>query len=318
MIGASWILIEFAVVAAFGVTAFGYYIRRTVKCVSQRTLPGRVAIVTGASSGIGFEIACGLAHRRLRVILACRNVQRAQEAAKKIRQTTGWNDVVIRQLDLCSFKSVRNFAEEILEEESRLDVLINNAAIVPKKPELTEDGLDVQFQTNYLGPFLLTRLLMPILEKTAPSRVVNLSSYLYRMGRLQVDSDDFGRAPQHRLVTYAASKLALVIFTRELARRSKRVLVVSCTPGTSNTNIARDVPWILRNTVGRIAANFFRTAEQGAQTPLHLAVDEHLEQVWPTGQYFVDCAPEPLASVATPTDEVAQRLWDMSEKLTAL
>lgn len=320
----SWFWLE-SVVAATGVTlaAVSFYMRRTVHCASQRELPGRVAIVTGANSGIGLEVARGLARRRTRVILACRNEDRGEAVAKDIRDSTGWEDVVVRKLDLASFKSVRTFAHRILEEESRLDVLVNNAASVPRQAELTEDGLDVQFQTNYLGPFLLTRLLMPLLEKSAPSRVVNVSSVLYKVGRLRPEDEDFGRAPEPWLATYAATKLALVLFTRELARRlesgPRRVLVVSCTPGTTSTNIARHAPWLVRHTVGLLASYLlFRTAEQGAQTPLYLAVAEELEDRWPAGKYFVDCAPEPFAGAAAQGDELAKQLWDSSEALTGL
>ncbi|KAL1434709.1 hypothetical protein MTO96_011410 [Rhipicephalus appendiculatus] len=139
---------------------------------------GKTVIVTGSNSGIGKETAKELARRKARVILACRNVQRAHKAAQDIFADTG-ETVVVKQLDLCSFKSVRAFAEDIIRTEPRLDVLINNAGNIPDKLLLTEDGYEVGLQSNYLGHFLLTILLTELLKKSAPSRVVNLSSVLH-------------------------------------------------------------------------------------------------------------------------------------------
>ncbi|KAL3219481.1 hypothetical protein MRX96_005774 [Rhipicephalus microplus] len=226
---------------------------------------GKTVIVTGSNSGIGKETAKELARRRARVILACRNVQRAHKAAQEIFADTG-ETVLVKQLDLCSFKSVRLFAEDIIRTEPRLDVLVNNAGNIPGKYIAAasraplaahngvallamqtscfspKDGYEVGLQSNYLGHFLLTILLTELLKKSAPSRVVNMSSVLHHFGttwRLeeQAKGTYTWRTP---LLTYCNAKMAMVLFTRALAPRLKPhgVTVNAVHPGAVNTGIA--------------------------------------------------------------------------------
>nr|XP_054933599.1 retinol dehydrogenase 12-like [Dermacentor andersoni] len=240
--------------------------------------------------GIGKETAKELARRKARVILACRNLQRAQKAARDIFAETG-EAVVVKQLDLCSFKSVRAFAEDVVRTEPRLDVLINNAGNIPDKLMLTEDGYEVGLQSNYLGHFLLTILLTELLKKSAPSRVVNLSSVLHHFGTTwRIEEQAKGtygwRTP---LLTYCNTKMAMVLFTRALAPRLKihGVTVNAVHPGAVDTGIAGEERLIAY--LFRILVNFYgRTAWEGAQTSLYAAVDDRFAT--DTGFYLEECA----------------------------
>ncbi|KAH6938363.1 hypothetical protein HPB50_008869 [Hyalomma asiaticum] len=196
------------------------------------TMRGKTVIVTGGNAGIGKETAKELARRNARIILACRNLHRAQKAAADIFAETG-ETVVVKHLDLCSFKSVRAFADDIIRTEPRLDVLINNAGNIPGKYHarspatnkllFTEDGYEVGLQSNYLGHFLLTILLTELLKKSAPSRVVNMSSVLHHFGTAwRIEEQAKGTYKWWTpLLTYCNTKMAMVLFTRALAARLK-------------------------------------------------------------------------------------------------
>ena len=145
-------------------------------CQSQRRLDGKTVIITGANTGIGKETALDLAKRGARVILACRDMNKASDAAKWIRKISGNEDIIIEELDLASFDSIRLFAETILIHEKRIDIFINNAAVMACPRSLTEDGFELQFGTNHLGHFLLTNLLLDRLKESAPSRIVIVSA----------------------------------------------------------------------------------------------------------------------------------------------
>lgn len=276
------------VVAGLYIKAYQLYSKGIYR--GTATMRGKTVIVTGSNAGIGKETAKELARRKARVILACRNLQRAHQAAQDIFADTG-ETVVVKQLDLCSFESVRAFAEDVLRTESRLDVLINNAGNIPDKLLLTEDGYEVGLQSNYLGHFLLTILLTELLKKSAPSRVVNMSSLLHHFGttwRLEEQAKGTykWRTP---LLTYCNTKMAMVLFTRALAPRLKPhgVTVNAVHPGAVNTGIAggeRLIAYLFR-----ILVNFYgRTAWEGAQTSLYAAMDDRFERE--TGLYLDECA----------------------------
>ncbi|KAG0431156.1 hypothetical protein HPB47_022041, partial [Ixodes persulcatus] len=192
--------------------------------------------------GIGKETAKELARRKARVILACRNINKGQEAANEIFRETQ-QTVVVKHLDLSSLKSVRDFARDVVSTEQRLDVLINNAgmALVDNELHLTEDGYELAFQTNYLGHFLLTMLLLDLLKKTAPSRVVNVSSALHHFGATdRMEERIRGALRSSPTSTYNHTKMANVMFTIELAKRLKDdgVTVNALHPGVMETGLS--------------------------------------------------------------------------------
>lgn len=260
-------------------------------CRSQQTMDGKTVIITGGNTGIGKETAKELASRNARVILACRNLEKAKRAAQEIFEETQ-RPVVVKHLDLASFKSVREFASDITQTEERLDVLINNAGMIhdSNTVALTEDGYEICFQSNYLSHCLLTFLLLDLLKKSSPSRIINVSSVLHHLGSMdnfegKVRGSDSWKYP---LLVYSNTKLATVAFTRELAMRLVRhgVTVNSLHPGTVNTDIAENAPGIL-TVLFNFSGFFGKTPKEGAQTTIFLAVDPILTGV--TGQYFVDC-----------------------------
>ena len=182
---------------------------------------GKTVVVTGANTGIGKETALDLVKRGAKVILACRDEQRATDAAKDIIAETGSDKVLVRIVDLSSFESVRAFARLINETEERLDILVNNAGFIGSY-QLTKDGYESIFQVNYLSHFLLTLLLLDKMKKSAPSRIVNVSALAYEFKSANLQLDDFVLSKEkvsQGFERYAQSKLAQVVFTKELSRR---------------------------------------------------------------------------------------------------
>ncbi|KAG0421111.1 hypothetical protein HPB47_002988 [Ixodes persulcatus] len=215
------------------------YAKLTVgKCKSSVDMSGKTVIITGSNTGIGKETATELARRNARVILACRNQEKAREAAKDILKTTG-RQVVCMKLDLCSFDSVREFATLVIASEDRLDVLINNAGMMsPPKREETKDGFEVSFQTNHLGHFLLTLLLLDLLKKSQPSRIVVVGSVGQNFAYLDCDNLLFGEY-WFPLLNYCTTKQCNMLFTVELSRRLEGtgVIVNCCHPGLVRSDL---------------------------------------------------------------------------------
>ena len=175
-----------------------------------------------------------------RIILGCRNVQRGEKASSEIREKSGSENVVFRQLDLASCKSIRSFAEWILTEEKEINILINNAGIMMVPYQLTEDGFESHFGVNHLGHVLLTYLLLDRIKESAPSRIINVSSLGHLYGSLDFD-DMLWKKSYSSGLAYTRSKLANVMFTRELAKRlsGSDVTICSVHPGTIYTELAR-------------------------------------------------------------------------------
>ena len=176
--------------------------------------------MTGANTGIGKETALDFAKRGAKVILACRDEQRATDAAKDIIAETGSDKVLVRIMDLSSFESVRAFAKLINETEERLDILVNNAGLGGSY-RVTKDGYESVLQVNYFSHFLLTLLLLDKMKKSAPSRIVNVSSLMHKQNNADLQLDDFKLSKEtfDGLQRYAQSKLAQVVFTKELSQR---------------------------------------------------------------------------------------------------
>ncbi|XP_072532838.1 retinol dehydrogenase 14a [Salminus brasiliensis] len=281
---------------------------------------GKTIIVTGANSGIGKATAVELLRRQARVIMACRSTERAEQAAQEIRQEAGQEqgELRVKLLDLASLKSVRSFCDEIIKEEPRIDVLINNAGVYQCPYEKTEDGFEMQFGVNHLGHFLLTHLLLDLLKRSAPSRIVVVSSKLYKYA--DINFDDLNSEQSYdKAFAYGRSKLANLLFTLELGRRLEDtgVTVNALTPGIVRTNLGRHVyiPLLVKPLFSLVSWAFFRTPEQGAQTSVYLACSPDVEGV--QGKCFADCREENLLPKAT-DEEVAKKLWDISEVMVGI
>ncbi|XP_014785262.1 retinol dehydrogenase 11 [Octopus bimaculoides] len=292
------------------------YLKSTRRyCRSEVDLTGKTVIVTGGNTGLGYITARELASRNARVILACRNAEKAETAVEKIISETGKKNIVSKKLDVSSLKSVREFAEQFLKEESRLDILINNAGIITNDSKLTEDGLQVTYATNHFGPFLLTNLLLERLKASTPSRVVTLSSYGHHFGKIHFENFKIPMLFEGS-ETYGSTKLANVLFTFELAKRVKEegVTAYSVHPGLCKSNLFDSfhpiLQWILLN-----LNPFTKSIEEGAQTTIYCAIEKGIEEH--SGKYF-DNLQVGCANAKGYDAGVAKKLWEVSESLTKL
>ncbi|XP_071327474.1 retinol dehydrogenase 14a [Trachinotus anak] len=281
---------------------------------------GKTVIVTGANSGIGKATSAAIVKLQGRVIMACRDLSKAEEAAREIRWETGADSsqLVLKQLNLASLTSVHTFCQDIIKEEPRLDVLINNAGVYQCPYTRTEDGFEMQFGVNHLGHFLLTHLLLDLLKQSAPSRVVVVSSKLYKHGHINFE-DLNSEHGYDKAFAYSRSKLANLLFTCELARRlgDSGVTVNALTPGIVRTNLGRHihVPVLAKPLFSLLSWGLFKSPEEGAQTSVYLACSPDVDGV--QGQCFAECQPQVLLDMATDQD-VASKLWDISEVMVGI
>ncbi|XP_077594504.1 retinol dehydrogenase 13-like isoform X2 [Stigmatopora nigra] len=287
------------------------------RCPSNAKLSGKTVIITGANTGIGKETAQELAQRGGRIIMGCRDMEKCEAAAKEIRGNTLNPHVYACHLDLASIKSIREFAERIKEKEKRVDVLINNAGVMRCPAWKTEDGFDMQFGVNHLGHFLLTNLLLEKLKECAPSRVINLASLAHIVGEMDFDDLNWEKKKFNTKLAYCQSKLAIVLFTRELAKRLQGtgVTVNAVHPGVVSTQLGRHTGLHQSQISSTVLSPFFsllvKSPKLGAQPSVYLAVAEELEGV--TGRYYdvmVEKEPAPRAL----DEEAAAKLWEVNYK----
>lgn len=273
----------------------------------NRGEPGRTVLVTGATSGIGREAARALAQQGAFVAVGARDAERGQSVVDEIVRGGGRAELFLA--DVSRLASVRQAAARFAAAHPRLDVLVNNAAVAPRKRQVTDEGHELTWATNVLAPFLLTRLLMGPLRAAPRPRVVNVGSEAHKSGRIRWDDPELSRG-YGAWRAYAQSKLALVLLTRELARREPGVRANVVHPGTIATRIWRDVPWIGRVLLDRLLP----PAEKGAGPLVRLATDPALDGV--SGRYFFRYR-EAEPSVAARDDAAAARLWDLLDRATA-
>ncbi|XP_068237944.1 retinol dehydrogenase 13-like isoform X2 [Palaemon carinicauda] len=304
------IIIAVVVVAALRVACSW----QSEQCHSKRRLDGMTALVTGASSGIGKETALDLAKRGARVILACRNLEKAQRVADEIVKESENNNVVVREVDTSKLSSVRHFANEILKTEIRLDILVNNAGIPGHHCRmLTTDGLELTMATNHYGHFLLTNILLELLKKSAPSRIVNVSSMMHDFCR-KLDPEDlnFEKNSYNSFKAYCQSKLCNILFTLELSERLRGSGVVanSLHPGYVYTEIVSKIGGLKGFVFKLLAYLVAKDPRLGAQTTIHAAVSEEIDNV--SGKYFVECKESTCSKLASHRG-MSKKLWLASE-----
>ncbi len=299
-----------------------------VRKFSERDVPdqqGRTFLVTGANTGLGYDVARVLADRGARVLLGCRSKDKAESAMARIRARTPTADLAFIALDQADLASVRAAANKV-KREPRLDVLINNAGIMMPERAYTRDGFESQFGVNHLGTFALTSLLLPKLGKQKNSRVVMTSSNAHKMyARIFFDDID-AKKSYIGFTRYSQSKLANLLFARELNRRLQRTgshtIAVACHPGGAATDLVRNLPGPLTRLSMPLVSLLLNTAAQGAWPTLAAATAPDVE---PGGYYGPDGLGEwkgragPARVHRNAKDEVsARRLWDLSIEMTGI
>ncbi|KAI8374402.1 uncharacterized protein BYT42DRAFT_547448 [Radiomyces spectabilis] len=279
-------------------------------------LEGKVAIVTGANAGIGKATAMDLAKRHATVIIACRDSKKSHQALAEIQKVSKNTQVFLEPLDLSDLASVRAFVDRFLARGLPLHILINNAAVLVPERKSTKDGFEMQFGTNHLGHFLLTELLLPTLEKSAPSRVVNVSSGAFLHGTMNFD-DLHAETKYGAWTAYSQSKFANVLYANYLDRkhRSKGIIANSCHPGAVRTTLGRylaEKAWWCLPILALLYPLYyltFKNAEQGAQTTLYLAANR---SVTTGGEYWADCKMIKNAHKEEYNTEMQDQLYEIS------
>ncbi|KAM9842222.1 retinol dehydrogenase 12 [Aulostomus maculatus] len=310
------------IIAGFGVVTlflvlFSPHIRQYAAggvCKSTARLEGKTVLITGANTGIGKETALDLAIRGAHVVMACRDVDKGEEAAASIRASYPKAQVEVRELDLADTCSIRSFAQRFLREFTHLHILINNAGVMMCPYTKTTDGFEMHIGVNHLGHFLLTSLLIGLLKRSAPSRIVVVSSLAHNFGWIRFH-DLHSQGSYNSGLAYCQSKLANVLFARELARRLKgsSVTVNSVHPGTVNSDLTRHST--LMTILFTVFSMFLKTPREGAQTSIYCAVAEELHSI--SGKHFSDCTPAFVAPQGR-SEETARRLWDVSCELIGI
>ena len=274
-------------------------------------LSGKVTIITGANSGIGFETAKALVEKNATVVMACRNLEKAEAAAQEIRQEVSNAGLEIIQLDLADLASVRNFAETFKSTYISLDLLINNAGVMIPPFTRTKDGFELQFGANHLGHFALTGLLLDCILKTPKARIINVSSSVHRMGSGTIDFDNLNAEKGYRAATaYAQSKLANLLFTLELNNQLETtgtdVIAVAAHPGWTVTGLQRGFMLVASHVAGQ-------KPPMGALPTLRAAIAPDVyrnDYFGPGGFMEMRGYPKKVKSSNAARDaELAKRLW---------
>lgn len=293
--------------------------RYTVIQKSRGTvMQNKTCLITGANSGIGKEIALGLAQQGAHLILVCRNVSKAQLVVNEIKEKTGSEKIDLLIVDLSSQAEIRSLANTILNRYSRLDVLINNAGLVLLNKKHSVDNIEMTLATNHLGPFLLNYLLIDLLKASAPSRIINVSSASHHWAKLAMDDLQFEHRKYKLMAAYAQSKLLMNIVSFELARRLEGTgVTVNCVhPGIVRSHLGSDeANNLFLKTFDKLIKCFFISPKAGAKTPLYLASSPEVQNV--TGKYFVKYKPRAAKAIAYDQD-LAKKIWQISENLVGI
>jgi len=281
----------------------------------QQDMTGKVCLVTGATAGIGEAAALLLAKRGATIVGVGRNPKKNKNSTEMIKAETGNPNVEYLLADLSSQKDIHHLTQQFKQKYDHLDVLINNAGATFGERMESIDGIEMTFALNHLGYFLLTNLLKDVLEASAPSRIINVSSSLHKLGKLDFDDIPFKNG-YARSKAYQRSKLANIAFTYELARHfsNQKITVNAMNPGLVATNVGQAAGGLTAKIKGLVDKIAGITPEEGAQTIIYLATSPEVTGV--TGRYFVKEKSIPSSKTTYDLD-FCQRLWDVSEGLIA-
>ncbi|CAG2102030.1 unnamed protein product [Medioppia subpectinata] len=295
------------------------------KCSTKTSLKGKTVVITGANSGVGKETARQLVRRGARVVMGCRDGGAAHELIQQLTAELKPSkpDVVYKNVDLCSFASVKEFAEDLIRTEPSVDVLINNAAVFGPPFGLTVDGFETQFQTNHLSAALLTILLSPKLNTSSQSdadksRVLMITSTLYRKGVINDNDFQKGYASVDNYESrkaYNNSKLANLLFARRLhshiVSQNQMIDVLMASPGIVWTNLSRHMrlKWWQLILLSPFAVMFVRTPKQGSETPVHCATAQPLI----SDTLYRNCCPQKWDAIAS-DPQLCDKVYEMTIK----
>jgi NAD(P)-dependent dehydrogenase (short-subunit alcohol dehydrogenase family) len=281
------------------------------------TSPAKTILLTGATSGIGLEAAVVLAREGHRVVMVGRDETKTQQCVATVKQRSGASTVEYLLGDFTSQASIRALAAAYLAKYDRLDVLVNNAGTVFNERGVTENGIERTFAVNHLGYFLLTNLLLDLVVKSAPSRIVVTASTGHYRGTMDLEDPGFEKGGYGIMAAYSRSKLANVMMTRSLAKRleGKGVTVNSLHPGAVATNIWAGAPGWTQPLLSVIKSLFMISPEEGGRTITYLATSPEVEGK--TGLYFEKNRPKECARLAK-DEALAERLWTLSAGLVKL
>jgi len=289
-------------------------------------LTGKVIIVTGGNSGLGYESVKAFAEKGAEVILASRSVEKGEAAKNLMGKVKG--NISVLPLDLMDFSSIKNFTEKFQQKYKRLDVLLNNAGIMTTPYFLTKDGLEAQMGTNHFGHFALTGLLFGLIKNTPASRIVNVSSMAHKQGKMDFDNLLFENGKGYSPIkSYGRSKLSNLLFTYELQRRIEakgiKSIAVAAHPGVSNTNLARYLEdKLIFKILMPLMSPFIQEQEMGALPQIRASVDENVkggDYYGPDGFNEMKGFPVLVKSnAASHNSEDARKFWEVSEKITGV
>ena len=276
-------------------------------------MKNKTAIVTGANSGMGMATVRALSDMGAKVIMLCRSEKRGTEALEKL-SSEKYRDLELILCDLGNYDSIRAFANIVRRGYDHIDILVNNAGFISLDRQETGEGLERQFGINHIGHFLLTMSLLDLMGEGG--RIVNVASGAHKTGKIHFDDINLTKG-FNVIKAYSQSKLANVLFTRELARRVKDrgIMVNCCHPGAVATNIGIDRDTGFGKTVTRLLKPFFQTPEQGARTAIFLVSDDSGSDV--TGEYFYKCRIA-KSSKRSKDMELAKKLFEFSEELVGV
>ncbi|XP_063954381.1 retinol dehydrogenase 11-like [Lytechinus pictus] len=301
----------------------GWYSTSIRRVNSRVSLMGKTVLITGANAGIGRETAIDLASRGARVIMGCRNPTKAKVAVADVRKRSSSENVIFKQIDLSDLNSVKKCAEEILKEEERLDVLINNA-VDYSDCSPTPEGYNIAMATNHVGHFLLTLTLVNLIKRSAPSRIINVSSFAHDAIK-SIDYTNISGKGISGLNRYLESKVANIHFTMVLAKRLRGtgVTAYSLNPGAIYTSIWESSRVTVRSGIFRflylmampVLKLILMNEKDGAQTTIYCAVDESITRF--SGGYFTNCSLGKVSELAR-DEQLAKQLWDITCKETGI
>lgn len=283
----------------------------------------RIAVVTGANSGLGFETTKVLVKQGIKVIMACRNSEKAEIAKATILKETPDAILDIIPIDLSDFSSVRTFVHQFLHKYDRLDILVNNAGLMGNKFELSKDGFEYQYAANFLGHFLLTGLLLPLLNQTESARIVSLASIAHRFGKININKINQSKH-YYPFGVYSNTKLACLLFSnylsKKLADKNVKTIAVAAHPGISITNISHKLPEKILKAQHFVGKLFMSNQVEGAESIVMASLDlsvKNGDYIGPSGWFEIKGKPKKVKCTSAAKNwDKAEELWAFAEKAT--